>query len=210
MGFRICFAVEIDITQKFWTKRVEKLALLGTKRLSVFKENNEWETKVTFYKNYLFIIKYKVMKIKIVAICLFTVIRTTSAFAGDSINLPEKVAELFKHSFPQVENVVWYKVDNSYEAYFKESDQTICKVFYTKRGKLLYTFKYSSGEDIPLFIKNILAEKYKDKKILNTTEVYANNSTNFYIILGNQNSLSKIKVNVNGDILEDESFVNGG
>ena len=150
------------------------------------------------------------MKIKFLSFCLFTVIHATSVFAGDSINLPEKVAESFNHSFPKVENVIWYKVDNSYEAYFKKSDQSICKIFYSKTGKLLYTFKYSSGEDIPLFIKNMLAEKYKDKKILSSTEVYANNTTNFYIFLKNQKSLTKVKVNADGDILEDQTYDNGG
>lgn len=121
------------------------------------------------------------MKIKILAFCLFAAVKATSVFAGNSINLPEKVAELFKHSFPEVENVIWYKIDDSYEAYFKKSDQSICKVFYSKTGKLLYTVKYSLCQDIPLFIKNIFAKKYQDKKILNTTEVYANNTTNYYV-----------------------------
>jgi len=149
------------------------------------------------------------MKIKILAFCLFAVAQATSVFAGDSINLPEKVAELFKHSFPEVENVIWYKIDNSYEACFKKSDQSTCKVFYSKTGKLLYTIKYSSGEDIPLFIKNILAKKYQDKKILYTTEVYANNTTNFYILLENQKSLIKVRVDEDGHILEDQTFVHG-
>lgn len=150
------------------------------------------------------------MKIKILAFCFFTAIHATAVFAGDSINLPEKVSEIFRYSFPQVENVEWYQIDNSYEAYFKKSDNTVYKVFYSKSGKLLYTFKYSSGEELPIFIKTILAEKYKDRKILNATEVYSNNTTNYYIILKNQKTLNKIQISENGEILENESFINAG
>lgn len=148
------------------------------------------------------------MKIKILSFCLFAVLTGTTVFAGDSINVPEKVSQIFRNSFPQVGNVKWHRIDNCYEAYFRKSDNSVCKAFYSKCGKLLYTFKYSSGEDLPMFIKTILAEKYRDRKIVNATEVYANNSTNYYIILEDRETLNKVRITEDGTILQNESFVN--
>lgn len=149
------------------------------------------------------------MKIKILSLCLFSVISAGAVFAGDSINinLPVKVSELFHHTFPEVEKVTWYKLEASYEAYFKNSDNCVCKIFYSQTGKLLYTLKYYLGGELPLFIKTVLAEKYPDKKILNVTEVYANSTTIYYIILENKTRFYKVKVGEDGEIMDNETFL---
>ncbi len=149
------------------------------------------------------------MKTKIFSICLFSVIRATAVFAGDSTNLPAKVSELFHHSFPEVKNVTWYKVEVTYEAYFKKPDSSVCKIFYSRTGKLLYTFNYYSGEELPIFIKTVLAEKYKDMKILNVTEVYTDRTTIFYTILENKKWIYKVKLSGDGEIMDSETFLKG-
>lgn len=149
------------------------------------------------------------MKIKIFSFCLFLLISVSSVFAGDSINLPGKVSELFHRSFPEVKNVTWHKDEDSYQASFRNSDNNLCKICYSKTGKLLYTFKYYSGEELPLFIKTILAQQYNDTNILGVTEVYANSMTIYYLILGNKKWLYKVKLSENGEILDNETMVNG-
>jgi hypothetical protein len=81
------------------------------------------------------------MKIKMLSIYLFTVLFSSNVFAADSINVSQKVYKLFHKSFPEVKNESWYKSSNTYEAYFKNSDETVCKIYYSMGGELISTIK---------------------------------------------------------------------
>ncbi len=91
------------------------------------------------------------MKIKMLSIYLFTVLFSTNVFADNPINIPGKVYELFHNSFPEVKNESWYKFRDSYEVYFKNSNNSTCKIYYSRNGKLLYTLKYYTGKDASSF-----------------------------------------------------------
>jgi hypothetical protein len=144
------------------------------------------------------------MKIKMLSIYLFTVLFSSNVFAADSINVSQKVYKLFHKSFPEVKYVSWYKSSNTYEAYFKNSDETVCKIYYSMGGELISTIKYYSGNELPLFIRTRLAKKYAGKNVCNVTEIYADNKTVYYITLEDNRECYKVHSSINGDISLDE------
>ena len=147
------------------------------------------------------------MKIKMLSIYLFTVLFSSNVFAGDSLNIPAKVYELFHNAFPEVKNESWYKSLDTYEAYFKNSDNSVCKIYYSTNGELLSTIKYYSGKALPLFIRTNVAEKYAGKNIFSVTEIYANNKTIYHIMLEDNRKWYKVESNINGDITLDETLL---
>jgi hypothetical protein len=145
------------------------------------------------------------MKIKMLSIYLFTVLFSSNLFAGDSINIPAKVYELFHNAFPEVKNESWYNFHDMYQAYFKNSDSYSCRIYYSRNGELLSTLKYYSGNALPLFIRNNVAEKYAGKNIFSVTEIYANNKTIYYIMLEDNRKWYKVESNISGEITLDET-----
>ena len=139
------------------------------------------------------------------SIYLFTVLFSYNAFAGDSVNIPPKVYKSFHNTFPEVKNVSWYKSTDMYEAYFKNSDNSSCKIYYSRNGKLISSLKYYSGNALPLFIRNNVAEKYAGKNIFSVTEIYANNKTIYYIMLEDNRKWYKVESNISGEITLDET-----
>jgi hypothetical protein len=99
------------------------------------------------------------MKIKMLSIYIFTVLFSSNIFAGDSINVSQKVYKLFHKSFAGVKNESGYKSFDIYEAYFKDSDKTVCKIYYSTGGELTSTIKYYSRNELPLFKRTRLAKK---------------------------------------------------
>ena len=138
---------------------------------------------------------------------LFTVVFSANVFAGDSINIPQKVYRLFHNAFPEVKNESWYKSPDTYEAYFKNVDSSSCKIYYSRDGKLLSTLKYYFGNALPLFIRIKVAEKYAGRNIFGVIEIYANNKTIYCIMLEDNRKWYKVKSDINGNITLDETLI---
>lgn len=145
------------------------------------------------------------MKIKFILIYLFTVILSVSSFAGNSINVPEKILNSFQNFFPEVKNETSYLSNGTYEAYFKSENNMACRLYYSHEGKLLYTLKYYPGKSLPLFLRMALAEKYIGKNIFSVTELCTRKSINYYIIIDDDRNLYEIEVH-DGEIHLDKTY----
>ena len=100
---------------------------------------------------------------KFLALCLAAILTTAFVSAAP---VTEKVLKVFLTSFPEVQETTWYNYDNYYAVYFKNSDESKCRIEYDPEGNVLSTTRYYTGESLSPFIRAKLNQKYPGKQIL--------------------------------------------
>src|SRR5688572_20303907 len=91
-------------------------------------------------------------------------------FATAPTAVNEKVLKAFSASFKDAQQVVWEEHANAYEVKFVHNDIK-SRITYDTNGNILKTIRYYNEEQLPLFIRGKLKEKFEDKKVFGVTEV---------------------------------------
>jgi hypothetical protein len=120
---------------------------------------------------------------KIICICSLLFLAFSSIYALPESEVNAKVIKTFKSGFPDVKAHTWYKFENYYEVYFKETDDRSSKIDYNFDGTLLRSLQYYQGSNLPAFIKAKLNEKYPGKSIFGVVELTSEDEHTYNIIL---------------------------
>ena len=141
---------------------------------------------------------------KILFICLVAIFTTIAASAAP---VNEKVLKVFATSFPEVLETTWYNYDIYYSVYFKNTDNTKCRIDYDPEGNIMSTTRYYSAEDLPPFIRGKVSEKFPGKKIFGVTEVSSADELAYHIVLEDKKSWYNIKSDAIGSISVEKKMV---
>ena len=136
------------------------------------------------------------MKKSIVFICLFAMLGVA---ASDAPVVNEKVLKAFNQTFANASDVVWYEVQNGYEARFKISE-IISRVIYDKHGRLLSSTRYYNEENLPTNILLKLKKQYAGKTVHGVTEVGNEENVIYYIHLVDNKRWYTVKAEGWGDL----------
>ena len=141
---------------------------------------------------------------KILAICLIAVLTTIAASAAP---VNEKVLKVFATSFPEVQETTWYNYDTYYSVYFKNTDNTKCRIDYDPQGNIISTTRYYSAEDLSPFIRGKVSEKFPGKKIFGVTEVSSADEMAYHIVLEDEKTWYNIKSDAIGSISIEKKMI---
>ena len=131
---------------------------------------------------------------------------STSAFAGISneTKATSKVEKSFQKDFSKASNISWEKSNNVYIAHFDVNNVSI-EAAYNEDGELVATSRGVAAADLPLPITLAIGNKYAGYEVAKKAEeITYEKETNYYINVGNDKEVLKLKCSVNGDISVDK------
>ncbi len=137
---------------------------------------------------------------KLILICLVAMVSTTSLIAAPSDKVAEKVLKIFKESFPNVEKPMWAVYDSYYGVYFKNADNSSCRIYYDHEGRIIKTQRCYSASKLSPFISSRVNEKYPGMKIFGVTEVSSDEELAYHIILEDDKHFLYISSDATGNI----------
>jgi hypothetical protein len=111
----------------------------------------------------------------------------------------EKVLEAFAKTFPQVKDVAWTDLENSYEAKFRQNE-ILSKITYDKEGNILKTLRYYFEQNLPLLVLSKVKSKFTGKKIYGVTEESSEEGTYYHIVLEDEKNWIDITADSYGGI----------
>ena len=129
------------------------------------------------------------MKKLIIFTCLFAAL---SATAFNPPEVSEKVLKAFNETFMKATEVVWYEVQNLYEASFKQSE-VISRAIYDQDGNLLRTTRYYSQENLPINILTKLQKRFAGKSVYGVTELSTDDEVSYHITMQDEKNWYIIK-----------------
>ncbi len=141
---------------------------------------------------------------KILVICLVAILTTTAVSA---VPVNEKVLKVFATSFPEVQETTWYNYDTYYSVYFKNTDDSKCRIDYDTEGNIMSTTRYYSSEALPPFIRGKVNQKFPGKKIFGITEVSSADELAYHIVLEDETTWYNIKSDAIGSISLEKKMV---
>lgn len=131
---------------------------------------------------------------------------SASAFAGDNneTKATSKVEKSFQKDFSQAANISWEKSHNVYIAHFDVNAVSI-EAAYNEDGELVATSKVINAADLPLTISLSVSKKYPGYEVAKKgEEITYEGETNYYLNVGNDREVLKLKCSVNGGIIVDK------
>lgn len=140
---------------------------------------------------------------KILVICLLAIL--TGTVSAAPVN--EKVLKVFATSFPEVQETTWYNYDTHYSVYFKNTDDSKCRIDYDPEGNIISTIRYYSAEALPPFIRGKVTEKFQGKKIFGVTEVSSADELTYHIVLEDEKTWYNITSDARGSISLEKKMI---
>ena len=129
------------------------------------------------------------MKKCIILACLFA---TITVAASPPPEVSEKVLKSFNETFMKATDVVWHKLQNLYEASFKQSE-IITRAIYDTEGNLIRTTRYYSQENLPIHILTKIQKRYVGKAVYGVTELSTDGDVSYHITLQDEKNWYMIK-----------------
>ncbi len=124
-------------------------------------------------------------------------ISLTILFSLGAVALPsgpsDKIIDIFRQDFPNVQQQTIHDYGNYYMVYFKEDQLASCRVFYSTDGVLLGTIKYYDASKLDPFIRCEVKKKYHGKEIKGVTELTFKDVHTYEIVLQNSKGGCKVK-----------------
>jgi hypothetical protein len=137
---------------------------------------------------------------KILCICSLLFFSFTTIFARPASAVNEKVAKIFKASFPDVKEPRWHTFENYYEVYFKDDANCCSRIDYSFDGAVISTLLHYPGSKLPAFIKAKLAEKYRDKNIFGVSELTTQTDHIYNIVLQDEKHWYNVQSDDEGNL----------
>ena len=145
---------------------------------------------------------------KLIFLCLFAVF-STGIFASSYPDASERILKLFHRDFPNVHQQIFHDYGDSYMVYFKEDENSSCRVYYNLDGTMSETIKYYSAEQLDPFIRAKVDEKYHGKIIFGVTEVISNDEHFYEIVLQDNKAWYTIKSDAIGSMSLEKKLIKG-
>ncbi|ANE51184.1 hypothetical protein [Flavisolibacter tropicus] len=115
-------------------------------------------------------------------LCLVTAIFSLTVFAATPTIVNEKVLKAFNASFKDAQQVIWEEHTDVYEVKFVQN-QIRSRVTYDVNGNILKTMRYYYEDQLPIFIRGKLKQKFPGTKVFGVTEVATPDQLNYHIVL---------------------------
>jgi hypothetical protein len=119
------------------------------------------------------------------------------SFAGNVIEVNEKVVKAFKQTFPYAEQVSWDEFSDRYIVHFEEN-KVKAVVDYDKEGNYLGSKRYYKEDNLPVSILYKIRKKYTDKKIFGVTEISSETSIDYYVKMEDSSNWVTVKCDASG------------
>ena len=130
---------------------------------------------------------------------------SASIFAADSAetSVSSKASSAFQKDFSSAQNVSWQKKNDVYFVSFDVNNNSR-EAAYNEQGELVGASRLITSAELPLTVSLAVAKKYEGYTVAKiATEITYENETNYYINVGNESQLLRLKCSVNGDITVD-------
>jgi hypothetical protein len=128
-----------------------------------------------------------------------TALFTLALFASEPVKINEKVIEAFQKSFKHAKNVSWHEYQNFYEVKFLHN-AVDSRITYDTEGNILRTIRYYGEDQLPLFVKAKLQNRFKDKKVFGVTELAVEGGLDYYIVLEDATKWTHVKCDAVGNM----------
>lgn len=106
-------------------------------------------------------------------ILVIATVLSYSLWAGNEIselNVPQKVSKSFRDQYPNVQNIVWEKVDSNYEVSYTDHNNRLFVVSYDKTGIVKRMDREIDVAELPEVhvakIRDLYANDYKILKVM--------------------------------------------
>jgi hypothetical protein len=119
-------------------------------------------------------------------------------------NISKKVLIHFNKKFINATNIKWEQLDDNFLATFVRGETTT-KSLFDKKGKIIYTINYFSETQLPVSIKGIVTNKYRDYKITSVAKITEDNRQIWIVKLAGKTNFVATQVE-NGEMEEIENF----
>lgn len=126
-------------------------------------------------------------------------------FATAPTAVNEIVLKAFNASFKDAQQVVWEEHANAYEVKFVHNDIK-SRITYDTNGNILKTIRYYNEEQLPLFIRGKLKEKFEGKKVFGVTEVASQDQLNYHVVLEDEKTWTIVICDALGYITIDKKY----
>jgi hypothetical protein len=136
---------------------------------------------------------------------LMLLLGSTATFAITPPDVNEKVLKAFNETFKDPQNVAWHEYDDYYEVSFKQ-EEIKTRVRYDEQGNILGTTRYYSEKELQPHIVARIKSKYPNRSIYGVTELYSENSLEYYITLQDDKHWYTIRSTALGDLEQTEKF----
>lgn len=152
-------------------------------------------------------------------ILVFSVIIIKSAFGQDKgkvVTLPEirvkattevnqRLYDAFRKSFPDADNLAWYKYDKEYLAKFIIKDMSHNALF-RQKGMMVYDISYGYENNMPADTKDLVNRNYDNYKIIRAINVKAGGRNIWIVKLEGMKKYLTVRVE-DQEIDEVESYI---
>jgi hypothetical protein len=131
---------------------------------------------------------------------------SASAFTKDSneTKASSKVEKSFEKDFSNATNSTWRKVGDVFIVNFDVNNSTI-EAAYNQDGELVATSRQVVANELPLAITLAIGKKYPGYEVAKKAEeITFEKQTNYYINVGNDKEILKLKCSVNGELTTDK------
>ena len=146
------------------------------------------------------------MKKLVTVLAATAILFSASAFSKDSnaTKTTSAVEKSFSKDFSNASNITWETKSNIYIAHFQLNNEFI-EAAYSEDGDLVATSRTIAATDLPLATRLAIEKKYPGYDVAkNGEEITYEKQTNYYINVGNDKEILKLKCTVNGDISVDK------
>ena len=130
---------------------------------------------------------------------------SASIFAADSAetSVSSKASSAFQKDFSSAKNVSWQKKNDVYFVSFDVNNNSR-EAAYNEQGELVGASRLITSAELPLAVSLAVAKKYEGYTVAKiATEITYENETNYYINVGNESQILRLKCSINGDITVD-------
>ncbi|MEN9570095.1 MAG: hypothetical protein RL172_1326 [Bacteroidota bacterium] len=127
-------------------------------------------------------------------------------FAADNneTRVSSKVKTAFKKDFASANNISWQITNGVFIALF-EVNNTQAEAAYNSEGELVALSKQLNSSDLPLTITLAISKKYSGYQVAKkATEITYDKETSYYINIGNDKEVLKLKCSAEGNISIDK------
>lgn len=138
-------------------------------------------------------------------LCLATAIFSLTVLATSPTIVNEKVLKAFNASFKDAQQVIWEEHSDMYEVKFIQN-QIRSRVTYDVNGNILKTMRYYYEDQLPLFIRGKVKEKFPGKHVFGVTEVATPDQLNYHIVLEDAKQWTIIICDAFGFIMVDKKY----
>ena len=116
----------------------------------------------------------------------------------------EKVLKHFNKTFKNAESIKWEQLDDNFLATFVR-DHVTTKSLFDKKGNVICMISYSSEKKLPVYIKSLVTNNYRNYAITSVANILQDNRKIWIIKLEGKSNYAAVRIE-NDEIDEIENF----